>query len=172
MEQYDIPKDSEEIINKISQNVFSMALKTQVLNHIYGTEERPILPNSFLTLSGTERDSYIIHDLNYNTVRLNSKINHLTLRNCENTDVYINSCISGIDLILCRNIRVMIDSLPYIEIYSCSRIEIFTLELQRLRIFHSVDISVNESDLLINPFKNYSFPETIENGDIKISIIN
>jgi len=172
MEQYDIPTNSEELINKISNNVFSMALKTQVLNHIYGTEESPIVPNSFLTLSGTERDSYVIHDLNYNTVRLGSKINHLTLRNCENTDVYISSCISGVDLILCRNIRVMIDSLPYVELYSCSRIELYTLELQKLRIFHSLDISVNDSDLLISPFKNYSFPETKENGEIKISIIN
>jgi len=169
-----------EVINQYNyyaNNVFDCAINTQ--NNVYilhGTrsdfknkENLPYFMNAKshhdsyvadednIHLFSFTNKSIILNGLSNVRVVINNKTNHVLMRNCSNVVVLIKTgTISGIDIIKCKYIYVIMPSHNYTNIEYSENINLDASldNSSQINILGSIDIFSNEQCLPANPFVN------------------
>ncbi len=113
-----------------------------------------------LCLYSHKTDSYILDQVKNHRIVFINKFNHLLLRHCENIDLFIvRGVISGIDILKSNNIFVksFYHNYTSIEYTNNTNINGGVDNNSCVRVLSSQDVSINEHNLLVNPFTSKVF---------------
>lgn len=154
----DIPQNCERRAAEISATVYSQWEICR--NNIFDTGS-----------ASTSKSSFLVFDQQNKNFSF-GKINHLTVRNCENCNIDIEMAISGIDVLFCKNVQIR-TCINFLEIWNCVGINIIFQEYQKIIVSYSMDVFFNNENIWINPFQRRHYPkeETVD-GQIQTFLIN
>lgn len=94
------------------------------------------------------RNSYIIGPkANSKNYVFESKFNHLTLSNVKNRNVYLDTAIAGVDILLCQDVNLMVESksVTYCNVEYCQNVNI-SGNVQ-LKVTCCKDVKINKQSL-------------------------
>lgn len=130
---------------KLGENICNLAIKCQSQVYILSDLKSSNISCNIL-------DSFIIDRTCpiFPVYIWRDKFNHLTLTNINDTVLYIIGCISGIDIINCKNIKIIVYTNTYINIENSLNINIFGPVL--LEVSTCLDIILNNQYLNVNCF--------------------
>jgi hypothetical protein len=112
-----------------------------------------------------QKNSLYIENCSKGTVTIPIKINHITIRNCCSITFKINGCISGIDLLISKNITItnLCDTSDgtshetsdgtYIELYKCNDNIINSISTLLIKSYFSHSNTINNKSIAINYFQ-------------------
>jgi len=144
--------DIEEICNieydyqNIAYSVFENTVKCQ--NNIVEIKG---------PLNTSKNLSYLF--LNKENVNINlGDLNHLVIRNCKNCNIYVNSSVSGIDVLYCSNVNIFTNNISYLEIWGSSNARLYFSTYQKIIVSYSLDIHFNDQNINTNLFSRRHYP--------------
>ena len=177
-----IPSDSEVAktvslnVSKTQRLVFTLhGEKTESKKklQIYSSEgfkqssELSVKAGATVVIDGSSRYSYCLEGLRNNTVVFKNKINHLMIRNSDDTRVYLNSgTISGIDILKGSNVSVRTSKHNFTNVEQ-SQVTSLDGEINTDTLIHvtnSIDVIVNEQSINANPFARTQLQLTDSDG--------
>lgn len=102
----------------------------------------------------SNKDSFILNGLFDATLRICGKINHLLIRDCQQTRIQLESLISGVSILKSQgiNLDLSFQNTTFIEETSEARIYGEVTPETLIYISSSMNIKINDEDLMINPF--------------------
>ena len=131
-------------------------------------------------IKGSKEKSYCLDGLNRNTVVFRTKVNHIMIRGCDDTKIYLNGgTISGIDVLKGSNISVTTPKHNFtnVEISNYTQLKGLLDKNTLIYIINSIDVFVNQKNIGVNPFnqlklvyKKYDYQERINIGNIPIKL--
>jgi len=103
-----------------------------------------------------QKNSLYIENCSNGTLTIPIKINHITIRNCCSITFKINGCISGIDLLISKNITINLCDTSdgtYIELYKCNDNIINSISTLLIKSYFSHSNKINNKSIAINYFQ-------------------
>ena len=104
-----------------------------------------------------QKNSLYIENCSNGTLTIPIKINHITIRNCCSITFKINGCISGIDLLISKNITITdqcdTSDGTSIELYKCNDNIINSISTLLIKSYFSHSNKINNKSIAINYFQ-------------------
>lgn len=119
-----------------------------------------------INIESNSKDSFIIENLSKKLIKIYGRFNHLTIRNCKNVAVMMDSCISGVDIIKCTSVSMNISDLNFLEVYSSSNIKIESKSFERMIFDKCLDCWYNRVNVRCSPFDKKIYT----NGDSGLNV--
>ena len=117
--------------------------------------ERYVEMGKTVVINGSKNKSYWLDGLNKNTIVFKSKVNHIMIRGCDDTRIYLNGgTISGIDILKGSNVSVRTPKHNYtnVEISNNTTLGGTIDNNSLIHVTNSMDVIVNHKNLHVNPF--------------------
>lgn len=114
--------------------------------------------NDYKILEPTSNtNSYVIDGLQDNNILIKGKINHLVIRDCVNSKIYLGQgVISGIDILYCQGLEIQLKNAVYnyLSIEHCNAISIFgpVNNESLILIIRSLVVNIGSSQTFCNYF--------------------
>ncbi len=160
---HEIAKIVSDNVRKNQQQTFTLHGEKNISLELYGDRkdfdklELYTTKGKTIIIDGSKERSYCLYGLNSNIVVFKSKVNHILIRKCYDTKIYLNGgTISGIDILKGSNVSVRTPKHNFTNIEHSSdthlggSIDDDTL----IYIEGSVGVFVNCKDMNINPFSS------------------
>ena len=108
-----------------------------------------------VVIGGNSERSYVLDGLNRNTIVFKRKINHLMIRDSDDTRIYLNGgTISGIDVLKGSNVSVRTPKHNFTNVEKSHHTQLGGAvdDDTLIHVTHSMDVFVNQKNLGVNPF--------------------
>jgi hypothetical protein len=146
-ENYNENENENDILNNIKKCITRAQNNIQYFNKI--------CENLY---NGLLNESYIFSNITDKQIIINNKVNHITLSNCNNCVFSIRGCLSGIDLLKCKNVKIIIVSTCFSNIEICSNILLNILNPDFTCLMRCNDnIYINNKNMHSTPFNDFLF---------------
>ncbi len=116
-----------------------------------------LLPDKILHMRPHRNSSIILHGLHRNTIIIHQKINHILLRSCQSCRIYLKmGTVSGVDVLYCNQVllKTKLHNFTNLEFGESIYFHGETDDHSQLHIRGSMDVTVNNKSVEINPFMN------------------
>lgn len=166
---FDDPDQDSKVAKIVSNNVVKTQLLVFTLHGEKSVDKKMLnkYKNKFneselytksgttVVIDGNINYSYMLEGLNRNTVVFKNKINHLMIRNSDDTRIYLNNgTISGIDIL--KNVNVSVRTPKHnftnVEKSTYTRLGGTVDDNSLIFVSNSMDVFVNHKNLMVNPF--------------------
>ena len=131
----------------------------KLLNKYTGTSfddaELYVIAGSNVVINGVMKRSYCLNGLKRNIVVFKNKVKHVMVRNCEDTQVFLeNGTIAGIDVLYGSNVSLKTSKHNFtnIEYSNLTNLKGDIDNDSLIQVTKSLDVYVNQKNLMVNPF--------------------
>lgn len=154
---------------ELASSIYSNSMKCQNKNVVLhlkrqdGQDGQDGQDEERINSAGSE--SYLLFDHNNVKLTFVNKINHLTVRNCNNIVIKLNvGSVSGIDILSSKNLKIVCPHINFCEIAASAGVKLEFIDYQTIVVGHSIDCFFNNVKQMTNPFDRKIW--TDKNADV------